>query len=202
MVSEFSIYNKRIKCYNTLENRILGAYRCLRGMRKWKGNGVRISDRTAAVKWSCRQMPLAKAGKAFAALKLSQKTCLLSVYRILRTKEWYDPSNIGLIFEQDMIGRRSQSVLFFVSPCRKSPAAGRENPTIEYQSFQCQAEFHRRGKRESGENPGRSGHCKRGDGLQCHCAMHEKAQPRSMIREPGNLLKILCIASGESVLQL
>ena len=29
MISEFSIYNKRIKCYNTLENRILGAYRCL-----------------------------------------------------------------------------------------------------------------------------------------------------------------------------
>lgn len=28
-----------------------------------------------------------KTGKAFAALKLSQKTCLLSVYRILRTKE-------------------------------------------------------------------------------------------------------------------
>ena len=88
---------------------------------------------------------------------------------------------------------------FFVSPCRISPAAGRENPTIEYQSFQCQAEFHRRGKRESGVNPERSGHCKRGDGLQSHCAMHEKAQPMSMIREPGNLLKNLCIASGESV---
>ena len=70
---------------------------------------------------------------------------------------------------------------------------------IEYLSFQCQTEIFRRGKRESGANPERSGHCERGDGCKMSlCISHEKAQPRSMIRKSGNLLKYLCIASEES----
>ena len=60
----------------------------------------------------------------------------------------------------------------------------------EYLSFQCQPIICRRGKRESGANPERSGHCERGDGCKMSlCVSHEKAQPRSMIRESGNLLK-------------
>ena len=60
----------------------------------------------------------------------------------------------------------------------------------EYLSFQCQPIICRRGKRESGANPERSGHCERGDGCKMSlCISHEKAQPRSMIRKSGNLLK-------------
>ena len=145
-------------------------------------------------------MPLAKAGKAFAALKLSQKTCLLSKrIGFFGLKNDRFLQNIrARYFNRTRLDEDPNRFCFFVALRRKSPAAGRIN-IIEYQSFQCQAEiFIRRGKRESGANPERSGHCKRGDGLQCHCAMHEKAQPMSMIREPGNLLKTLCIASGES----
>lgn len=48
----------------------------------------------------------------------------------------------------------------------------------------------RRVKRESGASPERSGHCERGDGCKTSlCVSHEKAQPRSMIRKSGNLLK-------------
>ena len=96
--------------------------------------------------------------------------------------------NTGLVFEQDMIGRRSQSVLFFCFSLPQIPR-GREDK-IEYLSFQCQSATCRRGKRESGANPERSGHCKRGDGCKMSlCLLHEKAQPRSMIRKSGNLLK-------------
>ena len=71
-----------------------------------------------------------------------------------------------------------------------SPAVPANRLKIEYLSFQCQTEIFRRGKRESGANPERSGHCERGDGCKTSlCISHEKAQPRSMIRESGNLLK-------------
>jgi len=58
-------------------------------------------------------MPLVKTGKVFAALKLSQKTCLQAYIRFFGLKDDMFLLNTGLVFEQDMVGRRSQSVLFF-----------------------------------------------------------------------------------------
>ena len=42
-------------------------------------------------------------------------------------------------------------------------------------------------KRESGENPERSGHCNGGANLTVHCTRYEKER-QAMIPEPGNLL--------------
>ena len=114
-----------------------------------------------------------------------------------------------------MIGRRSQSVLFFVflphvqcqhdalqiplqpgrrttlcRDCTQSCSPCKSDFQNRIFEFQCQPIISRRGKRESGANPERSGHCERGDGCKMSlCVSHEKAQPRSMIRESGNLLK-------------
>ena len=67
--------------------------------------------------------------------------------------------------------------------------------TIEDMSFQClvgSMPFGQLygGKRESGASPERSGHCKRGERLQCHCAHeYEKVQPDNdpQVRKPAEI---------------
>ena len=55
------------------------------------GNGVKVPDRTAAVRLSPRPEPLARAEKGAQAMTPSQKTCLRVSYRILRPQERYVP---------------------------------------------------------------------------------------------------------------
>ena len=192
MISKFSIYNKRIKCYNTLENRILGAYRCSRDLRGWKGNGVWISDRTAAVKWSCKWMPLVKTGKAFAALKLSQKTCLLSNVsdssgsRMIGS---FKISGLDIWTGHDWTKIPICSV-FLLPVRRKSPAAeGMVKLNIWVFSAHGNTICGLKGNQVQILNDPVTVSGETGCSMSL-CETHEKAQPMPKIRKSGSLLKI------------